>query len=129
MINSKRFLVPGWRMGWIVIHDRKNAFSSEVDFLFVIRKLFRVVCFPTITSSVLDELESDDRIFVGSGLNSTRKGYCFSSNSIISPCSSWVDSFFDFRIVFPALQELAPINLILSNPFLQSATSSTVNCK
>jgi len=27
---AKRWLVPGWRMGWILIHDRKNIFGSEV---------------------------------------------------------------------------------------------------
>lgn len=27
---SKRYLVPGWRLGWIVIHDRNNLFNSEV---------------------------------------------------------------------------------------------------
>lgn len=25
---TKRFLVPGWRMGWIVIHDRDNLFQD-----------------------------------------------------------------------------------------------------
>ncbi|XP_034945668.1 tyrosine aminotransferase isoform X2 [Chelonus insularis] len=27
---GKRFLVPGWRMGWIVIHDRQNIFNKEI---------------------------------------------------------------------------------------------------
>ena len=27
---TKRFLVPGWRMGWIVIYDRNNVFDHEV---------------------------------------------------------------------------------------------------
>ena len=27
---SKRYMVPGWRLGWIIIHDRNNSFSSEV---------------------------------------------------------------------------------------------------
>lgn len=27
---TKRYLVPGWRMGWIVIHDRNDALSVEV---------------------------------------------------------------------------------------------------
>jgi tyrosine aminotransferase len=27
---TKRFLVPGWRMGWIVIYDRQNIFAQEV---------------------------------------------------------------------------------------------------
>lgn len=25
---TKRFLVPGWRLGWIVIHDRNNVFEG-----------------------------------------------------------------------------------------------------
>ena len=27
---TKRFLVPGWRMGWIVIYDRGHVFDQEV---------------------------------------------------------------------------------------------------
>ncbi|KAJ3280887.1 hypothetical protein HK104_000344 [Borealophlyctis nickersoniae] len=27
---AKRYLVPGWRVGWIFVHDRHNAFESEV---------------------------------------------------------------------------------------------------
>ncbi|XP_053305188.1 tyrosine aminotransferase [Spea bombifrons] len=27
---AKRWLVPGWRMGWILIHDRKNIFGKEI---------------------------------------------------------------------------------------------------
>lgn len=27
---TKRFLVPGWRMGWITIHDRHGVFAIEV---------------------------------------------------------------------------------------------------
>ncbi|KAF4526292.1 hypothetical protein B566_EDAN013653 [Ephemera danica] len=27
---TKRFLVPGWRMGWIIIHDRNGVFDKEV---------------------------------------------------------------------------------------------------
>ncbi|XP_032794193.1 tyrosine aminotransferase isoform X1 [Daphnia magna] len=27
---TKRYLIPGWRMGWIVVHDRNEALSSEV---------------------------------------------------------------------------------------------------
>ncbi|XP_034190755.1 tyrosine aminotransferase isoform X2 [Osmia lignaria lignaria] len=26
---TKRFLVPGWRMGWIIIHDRQNVLNKE----------------------------------------------------------------------------------------------------
>ncbi|XP_035919186.1 tyrosine aminotransferase [Anopheles stephensi] len=25
---TKRFLVPGWRMGWIIVHDREGAFAE-----------------------------------------------------------------------------------------------------
>lgn len=31
---AKRWLVPGWRMGWILIHDRNEIFGSEVRWLF-----------------------------------------------------------------------------------------------
>ncbi|GAB1602596.1 tyrosine aminotransferase-like [Argonauta hians] len=27
---AKRFLVPGWRLGWIVINDRQNCFEKEI---------------------------------------------------------------------------------------------------
>ncbi|CAH2238835.1 tyrosine aminotransferase [Pararge aegeria] len=27
---TKRFLVPGWRMGWVVIHDRNNVLGKEM---------------------------------------------------------------------------------------------------
>ncbi|KAL4234597.1 hypothetical protein ACF0H5_006238 [Mactra antiquata] len=27
---TKRFLVPGWRLGWIVIYDKNNVFSQEI---------------------------------------------------------------------------------------------------
>ncbi|XP_017886559.1 tyrosine aminotransferase [Ceratina calcarata] len=27
---TKRFLVPGWRMGWIIIHDRRNVLEKEI---------------------------------------------------------------------------------------------------
>ncbi|XP_046991821.1 tyrosine aminotransferase [Schistocerca americana] len=27
---TKRFLVPGWRMGWIIIHDRNGLFDKEI---------------------------------------------------------------------------------------------------
>ena len=27
---AKKYLVPGWRVGWILIHDRNNRFKKEV---------------------------------------------------------------------------------------------------
>lgn len=27
---TKRFLVPGWRMGWVIIHDRQGIFGKQV---------------------------------------------------------------------------------------------------
>ena len=27
---SKKYMVPGWRLGWILIHDRNGAFKDEV---------------------------------------------------------------------------------------------------
>lgn len=28
--TTKRFLVPGWRMGWIIVHDRENRLAPAV---------------------------------------------------------------------------------------------------
>ena len=28
---TKRFLVPGWRMGWIVMYDRNHVFDHHVE--------------------------------------------------------------------------------------------------
>ena len=28
---SKKYMVPGWRLGWILIHDRNGAFKDEVS--------------------------------------------------------------------------------------------------
>lgn len=28
---AKRWLVPGWRMGWILIHDRNDIFGTGVS--------------------------------------------------------------------------------------------------
>lgn len=27
---GKKFMIPGWRLGWILIHDRNGAFKDEV---------------------------------------------------------------------------------------------------
>lgn len=27
---TKRFLVPGWRMGWVIVHDRDDILGKEV---------------------------------------------------------------------------------------------------
>lgn len=27
---SKRFLVPGWRLGWVIVHDRAGAVTGEL---------------------------------------------------------------------------------------------------
>ena len=27
---SKRYMVPGWRLGWVLIYDRNNLFKDEV---------------------------------------------------------------------------------------------------
>jgi tyrosine aminotransferase len=30
---SKRFICPGWRVGWIVLHDRHNLFKGKEKYL------------------------------------------------------------------------------------------------
>lgn len=36
---AKEFLVPGWRVGWILIHDRHNAFANVRKGLFNVTTL------------------------------------------------------------------------------------------
>ncbi|WAR11816.1 ATTY-like protein [Mya arenaria] len=47
---TKRFLVPGWRLGWIVINDRNNIFQEEC---FDYPNFFRVVL--TVPQEKLNE--------------------------------------------------------------------------
>ena len=49
---SKRYLVPGWRVGWILIHDPVGAFKKEVYNLAIVllfskRVLFFEKCIPS----------------------------------------------------------------------------------
>ena len=30
---SKNLMIPGWRIGWILIHDRNGAFQQEVGII------------------------------------------------------------------------------------------------
>ncbi len=35
---SKIFMIPGWRLGWILIHDRRGAFKKQVKKTFCYNK-------------------------------------------------------------------------------------------
>lgn len=37
---TKRFLVPGWRLGWIIIHDRNDTFKELRQVLYFLHDLF-----------------------------------------------------------------------------------------
>ncbi|KAA0157197.1 hypothetical protein FNF27_01822 [Cafeteria roenbergensis] len=36
---AKEFLVPGWRVGWVLVHDKKGAFAAIRDGLFKLSQL------------------------------------------------------------------------------------------
>ncbi|XP_061628562.1 tyrosine aminotransferase [Phyllopteryx taeniolatus] len=60
---AKRWLVPGWRMGWILIHDRNNIFGSKIRHGLV--KLSQRILGPcTIVQGALEGI-----------LNNTRQGF------------------------------------------------------
>lgn len=40
---AKRWLVPGWRMGWILIHDRRDIFGNEVRIYIYILNIYLFV--------------------------------------------------------------------------------------
>lgn len=46
---SKNLMIPGWRIGWILIHDRNGAFQQEVGITYVIVVVW--TCFQTFLLS------------------------------------------------------------------------------
>lgn len=34
---AKLFIIPGWRLGWVVINDRNGAFGPEVTLVLNLR--------------------------------------------------------------------------------------------
>ena len=45
---SKQFLVPGWRLGWILIHDQVDAFTKEVCCVCVCMSVVAAIIMPKI---------------------------------------------------------------------------------
>ncbi|KAI9475029.1 hypothetical protein LPJ78_002870 [Coemansia sp. RSA 989] len=43
---AKQWLVPGWRIGWILVHDRNNAFAQVRQGLFALSTLINGPCAP-----------------------------------------------------------------------------------
>ena len=44
---AKRYMVPGWRVGWLVLFDRHNYFKSSVSFAAPLPPLLAVVAHGT----------------------------------------------------------------------------------
>ncbi|XP_077451578.1 tyrosine aminotransferase isoform X3 [Stigmatopora argus] len=57
---AKRWLVPGWRMGWILIHDRNNIFGSEIR-LGLVKLSQRILGPCTIIQGALDGILNNTR--------------------------------------------------------------------
>jgi len=51
---AKEFLVPGWRVGWVLVHDKKGRFSKVRDGLFRLSQLVLGSC--SLIQSALPEL-------------------------------------------------------------------------
>ncbi|KAJ2819108.1 hypothetical protein IWW50_005577, partial [Coemansia erecta] len=43
---AKQWLIPGWRIGWVLVHDRNNAFSQVRQGLFALSTLINGPCAP-----------------------------------------------------------------------------------
>ncbi|XP_046843428.1 tyrosine aminotransferase-like isoform X4 [Xenia sp. Carnegie-2017] len=55
---AKRFLVPGWRIGWIVIHDRNDSFGFKIRQ--ALRRLCQVIVGPcSVIQAALPTILSD----------------------------------------------------------------------
>ncbi|KAM4619431.1 tyrosine aminotransferase [Polymixia lowei] len=52
---AKRWLVPGWRMGWILIHDRNDVFGSEIR-QGLVKLSQRILGACTIVQGALEEI-------------------------------------------------------------------------
>ena len=50
---SKNLMIPGWRIGWILIHDRNGAFQREVRTICVIVVITKTHMHSCIHLSVL----------------------------------------------------------------------------
>ncbi|XP_031550966.1 tyrosine aminotransferase-like [Actinia tenebrosa] len=70
---SKRFLVPGWRLGWILVHDRNGAFEDEVKPGLV--SLSQQILGPNtiIQAALPDILENTPRSFYENAINVMQK--------------------------------------------------------
>lgn len=51
-----RFLVPGWRLGWVLIYDKNEAFSSEVSWTWFIDKMFMFMSCSLLYSNLQSSL-------------------------------------------------------------------------
>ncbi|XP_078061046.1 tyrosine aminotransferase [Mustelus asterias] len=90
---AKRWLVPGWRMGWILIHDRNSIFSREVRAGLV--SLSQRILGPcTIVQGALENI-----------LNKTTQEFYAGTISFLK---SNADLCFDALIMVPGLQPIRP---------------------
>ncbi|XP_029909761.1 tyrosine aminotransferase [Myripristis murdjan] len=82
---AKRWLVPGWRMGWILIHDRNNVFGSEIRQALV--KLSQRILGPcTIIQGALESiLNNTPQSFYQSNINFLKSSaeLCFNELSTV----------------------------------------------
>ncbi|XP_060693868.1 tyrosine aminotransferase [Hemiscyllium ocellatum] len=90
---AKRWLVPGWRMGWILIHDRSNIFNREIRAGLV--SLSQRILGPcTIVQGALENI-----------LNKTPEEFY---DGTISFLKSNADLCFDALSMVPGLQPIRP---------------------
>lgn len=71
---AKRWLVPGWRMGWILIHDRNQVFGAAVR---------RLLC----RTLLLGVLSSGHSRRASPSFRQIRQGLVKLSQRILGPCS------------------------------------------
>ncbi|MGH0123690.1 UNVERIFIED_CONTAM: hypothetical protein FKN15_028921 [Acipenser sinensis] len=74
---AKRWLVPGWRMGWILIHDRKNVFGNEIR-EGLVRLSQRILGPCTIVQGALEAI-----------INKTPQEFYDNTISFLKPEKSW----------------------------------------
>ncbi|XP_030645924.1 tyrosine aminotransferase [Chanos chanos] len=82
---AKRWLVPGWRMGWILIHDRNDVFGSEIR-EGLVKLSQRILGACTVVQGALESILNDTpQEFYQSTINfiKTNAEICFSELSTV----------------------------------------------
>ena len=117
---AKRFLVPGWRLGWLIVHDRRNAVSDELRRALV--SLTQRTLGPcSILQGALPQILGSTPASMFEHTNSIVEVHCFYfSSSVPYPRPSHVLNHRKCQLKLQSSQKLLPFLLCFISHFLVS---------